>query len=73
LKVTDISLADDPPTRWLDNPIPTLSVQKPQSDSIVAFCGMDEKSVGRPTVLGSAPSDDESKHIRIVIFELAAK
>jgi hypothetical protein len=73
LKVTDISLADDPPTRWLDNPIPTLSVQKPQSDSIVAFCGMDEKSVGRPTGLGSAPSDDESKHIRIVIFELAAK
>jgi hypothetical protein len=69
--VTDISLADDAPARWIDSPAATLSVQKPKPDAIVAFCGMDEKTAGKPTVLGTAP--DENDRIRIVIFEPAAK
>jgi hypothetical protein len=69
--VTDISLADDAPARWIDSPAATLSVQKPKPDAIVAFCGMDEKTAGKPTVLGTAP--DENDGIRIVIFEPAAK
>jgi hypothetical protein len=68
-KVTDISLAVDGPTHWIDNPKPTLSVQKPSADAIVAFCGLDDKTASKPIVLGEAPDDGEE--IRIVIFEPA--
>jgi hypothetical protein len=69
--VTDISLADDPPARWIASPPAKLSVQKPRPEAIVVFCGMDERSAGKPAVLGVAP--DENNGIRIVIFEPAAK
>lgn len=65
--VTDLSLADDAPARWIDSPAATLSVQKPKPDAIVAFCGMDDKTASKPTVLGTAPDDNDG--IRIVIFE----
>jgi hypothetical protein len=65
--VTDLSLADDPPARWIDSPAATLSVQKPKPDAIVAFCGMDDKTANKPTVLGTAPDDNDG--IRVVIFE----
>ena len=70
-KVTDVSLADDAPASWVDSPNPTLAVQKPKPDAIVAFCGIDEKTAGKPTVLGTAPDDNDG--IRIVIFEPAGK
>ena len=70
-KVTDISLADEAPAHWVDSPNPTLSAQKPTPDAIVAFCGMDDKTASKSTVLGVAP--DDSEKIRIVIFEPAAK
>jgi hypothetical protein len=69
--VTDISLTDDAPARWIDSPAATLLVQKPKPDSIVAFCGMDDKTANKPTVLGTAP--DQNDGIRIVIFEPAGK
>jgi Domain of unknown function (DUF4424) len=69
--VTDIALADDAPARWLDAPAATIAVQKPKPDAVVAFCGIDEKTAGKPTVLGVAP--DENEGIRVVIFEPAAK
>jgi Domain of unknown function (DUF4424) len=67
--VIDISLAADAPAHWIDSPAATISVQKPKPDAIVAFCGLDEKTAGKPAVLGTAPDDNES--IRIVIFEPA--
>jgi hypothetical protein len=67
--VTDISLADDAPARWLDSPAATISVQKPKPNAIVVFCGIDERTAAKPTVLGTAP--DENDGIRIVIFEPA--
>ena len=70
-KVTDISIAADLPSHWIDSSRPTLSVQKPKPDTIVAFCGMDEKTASRPTVLGAAP--DDADEVRIVIFEPTAK
>ena len=70
-KVTDMSLADDAPARWVDSPNATLSVQKPKPDAIVAFCGLDEKTAGKPTVLGTAPDDNDG--IRILIFEPTGK
>jgi uncharacterized protein DUF4424 len=69
--VTDIVLADDAPARWIDSAPATLSVQKPKPDAIISFCGMDDKTAGKPTVLGAAPEDNEG--IRILIFEPAAK
>lgn len=69
--VTDIALAADAPAHWIDSAPPTLSVQKPKPDAIVAFCGIDEKSANRPAVLGTAP--DENSGIRVVIFEPAGK
>lgn len=68
-KVTEISVSADPPSSWMDSPQPTLSVQKPKPDAVVAFCGMDEKTAGKPIVLGTAP--DGSDEIRIVVFEPA--
>jgi len=70
-KVIDISLAADAPAHGLDSPSPTLSVQKPTPDAIVAFCGMDDKTASKPVILGIAP--DDSDEIPIVIFEPAAK
>lgn len=70
-KVTDLSLAADPPAHWIDSSAPTLAVRKPRPDAIVAFCGIDAKTANQPTVLGAAP--DYSDEIRIVIFEPAAK
>jgi hypothetical protein len=69
--VTDISLADDAPAGWIDSPAATISVQKPKPDAVVAFCGMDEKTAGKPAVFGVAPDDNDG--IRIVIFEAKAK
>jgi len=70
-KVTEMSLAVDGPAHWIDSPAPVLSVQKPQTDAIVAFCGMDNNTANRPTVLGVTPNDTDE--IRIVIFAPAAK
>jgi len=70
-KVIDMTVAVDGPAHWIDNPAPSLSVQKPQADAIVAFCGMDSKTANRPTVLGVTP--DDADEVRIVIFAPAAK
>jgi hypothetical protein len=70
-QVTDISVGVSGPAHWIDSPNATLSVQKPKPNAIVSFCGMDDKTAGRPTILGVAP--DDSDEIRIVIFEPAAK
>jgi len=70
-RVTDMSLATEAPTVWNDSPTPTLSVQKPGPNAIVAFCGIDEKTASRPLVLGTAPED--STETRIVIFQPAAR
>jgi hypothetical protein len=70
-KVFDLTLAVDGPAHWIDNPLPVLSVQKPQADAIVAFCGMDNRTSGRATVLGV--TRDNTDEVRIVIFTPAAK
>src|SRR5208282_5535894 len=57
--------------KGIDIPNPTLSVQRPKPDAIVAFCGIDEKTAGKSMVLGTAP--DDADEIRIVIFEPAGK
>lgn len=69
--VTDLLLSTDAPAHFIDSASASLSVKKPKPDAIVAFCGIDEKTAGRPTVIGAA--SDDSDEVRIVIFEAAAK
>jgi hypothetical protein len=72
-KVTDMLVATEPPAEWLRSPPAAISVQKPSANAVVSFCGMDEKTAGRPTVVGAAPEgdddDEDEREIRIVIFE----
>jgi hypothetical protein len=71
-KVTDMLVAAQSPTEWVHSAPAAISVQKPSPNSVVAFCGMDEKTAGRSTVVGAAleGDDDEDEHeIRIVVFE----
>jgi hypothetical protein len=70
-KATDMSLAADAPAHWIDSPNPSVTVRKPGPRAIVAFCGMDEKTAGQSTVLGTVAEGNDT--IRIVIFEPARK
>ena len=66
--VSDITLANDGPARWLDNPAATVAVRKPQPNSVVAFCGLDAASAGKPVVTGKMPGSDQAAGQRILIF-----
>ncbi len=66
--VSDITLANDGPARWLDNPGATVAVRKPQPNSVVAFCGLDAASAGKPVVTGKMPGSDQAAGLRVLIF-----
>ena len=66
--VSDITLANDGPARWLDNPGATVAVRKPQPNSVVAFCGLDAVSAGKPVVTGKMPGSDQAAGLRVLIF-----
>ena len=66
--VSDITLANDGPARWLDNPAASVAVRKPQPTSVVAFCGLDADSSGKPVVTGKMPGSDAASGLRVLIF-----
>lgn len=66
--VSDITLANDGPARWLDNPVATVAVRKPEPNSVVAFCGLDPASAGKPVVTGKMPGSDQAAGLRVLIF-----
>lgn len=66
--VSDITLANDGPARWLENPAATVAVRKPQPNSVVAFCGLDPASAGKPVVTGKMPGSDQAAGLRVLIF-----
>ncbi len=70
-KGIDMTVSVSAPSLWIDSPNPSLSVQKPTPDAIVAFGGMNDKTSSKPVILGVTP--DDSDEIRIVIFEPAVK
>ncbi len=72
-EVQDIALANDGPARWLDNPQASVAVRKPQPTSVVAFCGMDAASAGKPVVTGKMPGSNEAAGLRMLVFSVAAK
>lgn len=69
--VDDITLANDGPARWLDNPPATVGVRKPQPNAVVAFCGMDPKSAGSGVVTGKMPGSDQAAGLRVLVFTTA--
>ena len=71
--VSDLTLANDGPARWLDNPAATVAIRKPQPASIVAFCGMDAATAGQPVVKGKMPGSSDAAGLRVLIFTPAAK
>ena len=54
--------------RWLDNPAASIAVRKPQPSSVVAFCGLDAASAGKPVVTGKMPGSDQAAGLRVLIF-----
>ena len=68
LEVDDLTLANDGPARWLDNPPGTVSVTKPKPDSVVAFCGMNAATAGQPVVQGKLPGSADAPGLRVLIF-----
>ncbi len=72
-ETTEYAIDVSPPARWLDSPPATINVRKPKPESVVAFCGMDEKSAGKPIVVGAAPDDASATQISVVVFTPAAK
>ena len=72
-QVEDIVLANDGPARWLDNPAATVAVRKPQPNAVVAFCGMDAASAGKPVVTGKMAGSSDASGLRILVFTVAGK
>ena len=68
LDVADITLANDGPARWLDNPAATVAVRKPKPISVVAFCGIDGATANQPVVKGTMPGSSEAAGLRVLIF-----
>ena len=72
MEVTDITLANDGPARWLDNPVATVAVRKPKPTSIVAFCGVDQASANQPVVKGKMPGSGDAAGLRVLVFSPTA-
>ena len=68
LDVIDITLANDGPARWLDNPPAGVAVTKPKPESVVAFCGMDAATSDEAVVKGTMPGSASAAGLRILIF-----
>ena len=68
LEVDDLTLANDGPARWLDNPPGSVSVTKPKPNSVVVFCGMDAATAAQPVVKGKLPGSADSPGLRVLIF-----
>ena len=72
MEVADITLANDGPARWLDNPVATVAVRKPKPTSIVVFCGVDQASTNQPVVKGTMPGSGDAAGLRVLVFSPTA-
>ncbi len=66
--VTDLTLANDGPARWLDNPPASVAVTKPKPNSVIAFCGMNAATANQGVVKGTMPSSADAAGLRVLIF-----
>jgi len=70
--VTELLISIVKPTRWLDNPAPTITVEKPKPDTIVALCGSNVKT--SPTRITAKVADDETaEDLRVLLIGVAAQ
>ena len=70
LDVTDLTLANDGPARWLDNPPASVAVTKPKPSSVIAFCGMNAATANQGVVKGTMPSSADAAGLRVLIFSI---
>lgn len=68
--VTEIAISIVNPTRWLSTPSPTITVQKPKPDTIVALCASNVKTYPSH-VTAKVPDDEESEDLRVVLIGAA--
>ena len=69
---TELLISIVKPTRWLENPAPTITVEKPKPDTIVALCGSDVKT--SPTRVTAKVADDETaEDLRVLLIGVAAQ
>jgi hypothetical protein len=69
--VTEIAISIVNPTRWLPTPAPTITVQKPKPDTIVALCASNVKTY--PSHVTARVSDDEeAAELRVLLIGAAA-
>lgn len=66
--IADLTLANEGPARWLDNPAASVAVRKPSLDSIVSFCGMDPATQSQSVVKGKLESNAQSNGLRVLII-----
>jgi Domain of unknown function (DUF4424) len=70
--VTEIAISIVNPTRWVPTPSPTITVQKPKPDTVVALCASNVKTY--PSHVTAKVSDDEeSEDLRVVLIGAAAQ
>jgi hypothetical protein len=69
LDVAAIALVNEPPLEWFASPLASVSVRKPDPQSIVAFCGMDQATAGQPVVRGLDIGGEDARDVRILIIE----
>ena len=72
-EVVDITLANDGPARWLDNPPASVAVRKPKANSVVVFCGIDGASASQPVVTGKMPGSSDAAGLRVLVFSTPGK
>jgi Domain of unknown function (DUF4424) len=70
--VTELLVSIVKPTRWLDNPAPTITVDKPKADAIVALCASNVKA--SPTRVTATVADDETaEDLRVLLIGVAPR
>jgi hypothetical protein len=68
--VTEIAISIVNPARWLPSPSPTISVQKPKPDTVVALCASNVKTYPSQ-VTAKVPDDEDSEELRILLIGAA--
>jgi hypothetical protein len=68
--VTEIAISIVNPTRWLPTPSPTITVQKPKPDTVVALCATNVKTYPSQ-VTAKIPDDEDSEELRVLLIGAA--
>jgi hypothetical protein len=68
--VTEIVISIVNPTRWLPTPSPTITVQKPKPDTMVALCATNVKTYPSH-VTAKVPEDEDSEDLHVLLIGAA--